>query len=71
MRRVVTTGLSVKVHLEVEETNAPFIAEIDTSRKVEIDITPGTVLYATPLNLRVYASSEPQPVASVVGAELD
>jgi sulfate transport system ATP-binding protein len=56
--RVVNVGLTVKVQLELAETEEAIVAEVDQSQASELNLEPGTLLHATAWNMRVYAEGE-------------
>jgi sulfate transport system ATP-binding protein len=62
VQKLLTAGLTVKVHLEIAGTAASFVAEIDLAQKDALGIAPGIDLYARPDEMRVFSSPE-APVA--------
>lgn len=51
--RVVPTGLTVKVHLEVEGAGS-ILAEINARTQAELSLSPGDPVFASPWNLQLY-----------------
>ncbi len=70
VQRVVTAGLTAKVHLEIPGTGAEFIAEIDLAQKDALAIAPGEELFATPDELRVFSTLEAAAVGPALEPEL-
>ncbi len=77
IERVVTTGLSTKVELRVDDGSATFVAELHDLSELAVPLEVGTVVYAKPTAVHVYATTgpvaDPVPVAApeLVGAESD
>lgn len=55
--RVITAGVTVKVHLATAN-DSEFVAEIDSTHKRNLDLSPGSWLYASPWNVQVYPHSD-------------
>jgi sulfate transport system ATP-binding protein len=60
VQRLVTAGLTVKVHLEIPATGAGFLAEIDLAEKEALRLNVGDSVYAIPGELSVFNSLEAQ-----------
>jgi ABC-type sulfate/molybdate transport systems ATPase subunit len=73
IQRVVTTGLSTKVELLVEDSTDTFVAEVIDQADLEAGLVldVGNVVYAKPSSLRVYASQALVSEPSLAEAKVD